>query len=71
MTTYSHKDENNVFLMKRWNFDAPNITDPETEIELVRAGDLVRLEHIATRGWSRIFSSERLIVYFTELMWLE
>ena len=49
VTTYAHKDENNVFVIKKWNEDAPNITDPQLEIEFVKNGDLVRLEHFVTR----------------------
>jgi len=49
VTTYSHKDENNVFVIKKWNEEAPNITDPDTEIEFVKSGDLIRLEHLSTR----------------------
>lgn len=49
MTTYAHKDENNEFVIKKWNQVAPNITDPDIKIELVRNGDLVRLEHKATK----------------------
>jgi len=49
-TTYAHKDFNNEFVIKKWNEPAPNISNPESivEVELVRNGDLVRLEHHAT-----------------------
>ena len=43
MTTYAHKDENNNFVLKKWNKEVKN--NPEAEVELVRNGDLVRLEH--------------------------
>ncbi|XP_065564081.1 protein O-mannosyl-transferase 2-like isoform X2 [Artemia franciscana] len=48
VTTYGHKDGNNQWFIKRFNQPAPewNSTDP---IELVRNGDLVRLEHKPTR----------------------
>lgn len=49
VTTYAHKDDNNFFLVKKWNEEAPNITDPDTEPEFIKNGDLIRLEHIATR----------------------
>ncbi len=46
---YAHKDENNHFWIKKWNEDKPNITDPDTPIEFVRHGDLIRLEHVPSR----------------------
>ena len=48
VTTYSHKDGNNRWFVKKFNKPTPlwNSTDP---IELVRNGDLVRLEHRPTR----------------------
>ena len=39
MTTYAHKDENNNFVLKKWNKEVKN--NPEAEVELVRNGDLV------------------------------
>lgn len=48
VTTYSHKDGNNRWFVKKFNKPTPlwNSTDP---IELVRNGDLIRLEHRPTR----------------------
>jgi len=48
ITTYSHKDGNNRWFIKKFNKPAPswNSSDP---IELVRNGDLIRLEHRPTR----------------------
>ncbi|PSN36572.1 Protein O-mannosyl-transferase 2 [Blattella germanica] len=45
VTTYTHKDDNNLFLVKKYNSDALD----EDEVELVKNGDLVRLEHVGTR----------------------
>lgn len=45
VTTYTHKDENNRFMLKKYNLE-PNKGE---EIDLIRHGDLIRLEHIATR----------------------
>ncbi|XP_018402294.1 PREDICTED: protein O-mannosyl-transferase 2 [Cyphomyrmex costatus] len=44
ITTYSHKDDNNLWLVKKFDMD---VISPEPE--LVKHGDLVRLEHITTR----------------------
>lgn len=44
ITTYSHKDDNNLWLIKKFDTDA---IPPEPE--LVKHGDLVRLEHVTTR----------------------
>ena len=57
VTAYAHKDENNRFLVKKWNSEGrpeldfldPNRMNETMEIELVRHGDLIRLEHITTR----------------------
>lgn len=48
VTTYSHKDGNNRWFIKKFNKPTPlwNSTD---SIELVRNGDLIRLEHRPTR----------------------
>ncbi len=54
MTSYAHKDENNKFLVKKWNSDPPVMFSEEwdgmneTDTELVKHGDLVRLEHVVT-----------------------
>ncbi|KMQ92342.1 protein o-mannosyl-transferase 2 [Lasius niger] len=44
ITTYSHKDDNNLWLVKKFDTDAI-----PSEPELVKHGDLVRLEHVITR----------------------
>lgn len=43
ITTYSHKDDNNLWLVKK--FDTDKLP---AEPELVKHGDLVRLEHVIT-----------------------
>ncbi|KAK9704260.1 MIR domain [Popillia japonica] len=43
ITTYTHKDENNRWLIKKYN------TDKTDGVHIVRSGDLIRLEHIPTR----------------------
>ncbi|XP_023311585.1 protein O-mannosyl-transferase 2 [Anoplophora glabripennis] len=43
ITTYTHKDDNNKWVIKKYN------SEPNSDVEIVRSGDLVRLEHIATR----------------------
>ncbi|CAL4078365.1 unnamed protein product [Meganyctiphanes norvegica] len=47
MTTYSHKDFNNRWLVKKWN-EEPGDWEDDDPIELVKNGDLVRLEHVPT-----------------------
>ena len=49
VTSYAHKDENNVFLIKMWNEEPPNNTDPHAIVDLIKNGDLVRLEHVTSR----------------------
>ena len=52
VTAYAHKDENNKFLIKKWNEDPPQVFSEEwekAETEFVKHGDLVRLEHIMTK----------------------
>lgn len=44
ITGYSHKDDNNKWLIKRYDSDPDN----NLPVELVRGGHLVRLEHLAT-----------------------
>ncbi|KAJ8674354.1 hypothetical protein QAD02_005616 [Eretmocerus hayati] len=44
ITTYSHKDDNNHWLVKKYDSD-----EFSSEPELVRHGDLIRLEHVITR----------------------
>lgn len=45
MTTYTHKDDNNLFLVKKYESELDN----DEDVELVRNGDLIRLEHVTTR----------------------
>lgn len=45
ITTYTHKDDNNKWLIKPFN----NVPDDDKEIKIVKSGDLVRLEHVPTR----------------------
>ena len=42
VTTYSHKDENNMWIIKKSNVN-PEPADP---VEFVRNGDLIRLQHV-------------------------
>ncbi|XP_020708098.2 protein O-mannosyl-transferase 2 [Athalia rosae] len=44
VTTYSHKDENNRWLVKKYDTN-----DVPSDAVLVKHGDLVRLEHLVTR----------------------
>ncbi|KAL0110076.1 hypothetical protein PUN28_013605 [Cardiocondyla obscurior] len=44
ITTYSHKDDNNLWLVKKYDTD---VISPEPE--LVKHGDFVRLEHVTTK----------------------
>ncbi|XP_063853817.1 protein O-mannosyl-transferase 2-like isoform X3 [Scylla paramamosain] len=48
ITTYSHKDFNNKWLVKKWNEEPADWEDEDEPIELVKNGDLVRLEHVPT-----------------------
>jgi len=45
VTTYTHKDDNNLFLVKKYESELDN----DENMELVRNGDLIRLEHVTTR----------------------
>ena len=49
VTTYAHKDENNFFVIKKWNEEPPNNTDPHAIVDLIKNGDLVRLEQVTSR----------------------
>lgn len=52
VTAYAHKDDNNKFLIKKWNEDPPLPYTEDwnnAEVELIKHGDLVRLEHVITR----------------------
>lgn len=44
ITTYSHKDDNNLWLVKKFDSD-----EMPSEAMLVKHGDLIRLEHVITR----------------------
>ncbi|XP_077319734.1 protein O-mannosyl-transferase 2 [Lithobates pipiens] len=44
VTTYSHKDQNNFWIIKKQNSDY----DPAGPLEFVRHGDIIRLEHKTT-----------------------
>ncbi|XP_031634027.1 protein O-mannosyl-transferase 2 [Contarinia nasturtii] len=46
ITTYTHKDENNKWLIKPYNEE---IKSNEKDVVLVKHGDLIRLEHIQTK----------------------
>ncbi|CAH0550291.1 unnamed protein product [Brassicogethes aeneus] len=43
ITTYTHKDDNNKWLIKKYN------SEDISGVNIVKNGDLVRLEHIATK----------------------
>ncbi|XP_068893281.1 protein O-mannosyl-transferase 2 isoform X1 [Tenebrio molitor] len=43
ITTYTHKDDNNKWLVKKYN------TEDTGGVTVVRSGDLVRLEHVPTK----------------------
>lgn len=43
ITTYTHKDDNNKWLIKKYN------AEPDDDVQIVQNGDLVRLEHVPTR----------------------
>lgn len=47
VTSYSHKDENNRWRIKKYNEES-NADDETKEIDFVANGDLVRLEHTVT-----------------------
>jgi len=50
VTTYSHKDENNVWLIKRFEDREKGLdSEEEAPIEVVKSGDWIRLEHVPTR----------------------
>lgn len=64
VTTYSHKDGNNRWFVKKFNKPTPlwNSTDP---IELVRNGDLIRLEHVReTFFWNSYRCNAQFIYFF-------
>lgn len=43
ITTYTHKDDNNKWLIKKYN--ANEVGD----VGIVKSGDLIRLEHLSTK----------------------
>lgn len=45
VTGYSHKDENNKWIIKKYDSEP----SPDGDVELVQDGDLIRLEHEVTR----------------------
>ncbi|EDV21774.1 uncharacterized protein TRIADDRAFT_30184 [Trichoplax adhaerens] len=45
VTTYSHKDENNLFMIKKHN---ASYSDQQS-LEYVKNGDIIRLEHVQTK----------------------
>ncbi|GBN52516.1 Protein O-mannosyl-transferase 2 [Araneus ventricosus] len=48
VTAYSHKDENNKWMMKKFDSEH-DLSSNNTPVELVMNGDLIRLEHVVTR----------------------
>lgn len=48
ITTYTHKDDNNKWFIKKYNDGAETNNDTD-EVELVKNGDMVRLEHFTTK----------------------
>lgn len=49
ITTYTHKDDNNKWLIKKYVKKIEDIVKNDTEIELIRHGDFIVLEHIPTK----------------------
>ncbi|GIY27957.1 protein O-mannosyl-transferase 2 [Caerostris darwini] len=47
VTAYSHKDENNKWVIKK--FDSEPDLSSDNPVELVSNGDLIRLEHVVTK----------------------
>uniref|UniRef100_T1J5X4 Protein O-mannosyl-transferase 2 n=1 Tax=Strigamia maritima TaxID=126957 RepID=T1J5X4_STRMM len=45
VTTYTHKDDNNKWLIKKYSENY----NPDTPVEIVQHGDLIRLEHWPTK----------------------
>lgn len=45
ITTYTHKDENNKFVIKPHNKQKV----PKDKLQLLKHGDLIRLEHLMTK----------------------
>ncbi|XP_062037611.1 protein O-mannosyl-transferase 2 isoform X5 [Lepus europaeus] len=51
VTTYLHKDYNNLWIIKKHNTDSDPL-DPSFPVEFVRHGDIIRLEH--KQGWEQL-----------------
>ena len=66
ITTYAHKDENNVWAIKKFDQEAPGLYDKSSPIELVRNGDMIRLEHIITK---RNLHAHRIAAPITKKHW--
>lgn len=49
ITTYTHKDENNKWLIKPYDKDLSSSNGNNVAVEFVRNGDLIRLEHVQTK----------------------
>lgn len=47
ITTYTHKDENNKWLIKPYDKDLSS--EDNKVVKFVRHGDLIRLEHVQTK----------------------
>lgn len=43
ITTYTHKDDNNRWIIKKYN------TNKIKGVNILRSGDLIRLEHVPTK----------------------
>ncbi|XP_005390250.1 PREDICTED: protein O-mannosyl-transferase 2 isoform X2 [Chinchilla lanigera] len=48
VTTYLHKDYNNLWIIKKHNTNSADPLDPSFPVEFVRHGDIIRLEHKET-----------------------
>ncbi|XP_052503355.1 protein O-mannosyl-transferase 2 isoform X1 [Budorcas taxicolor] len=48
VTTYLHKDYNNLWIIKKHNSNSADPLDPSHPVEFVRHGDIIRLEHKET-----------------------
>ncbi|KAM6274137.1 protein O-mannosyl-transferase 2 isoform 3-T3 [Porphyrio hochstetteri] len=48
VTAYLHKDLNNLWIIKKHDSDTADLSDPSSPVELVRHGDIIRLEHKET-----------------------
>ncbi|ODN04599.1 Protein O-mannosyl-transferase 2, partial [Orchesella cincta] len=66
ITTYAHKDENNKWIIKKFDEAAPKLDNETAPIELIKNGDLIRLEHLVTK---RNLHSHRLPAPVTKKQW--